>query len=263
MGRIKYCPIVGGQCNKSEPEIKVQKNTFFLAEPFQPEKERKRRERAVKNALKETMKEKFSEKSLRISDKDPKELAIFCDICRLIQSSAYGIVDISGLNPNVVLELGMMFSLGKPVFVLVKEEEKDDLIKKLPSDIVWKRVIPYEECIDIEEELPNKIQNRPPVEPEPPLLEKTTEVIAEVNPSLAQKVDAIDATLREIMNKQEEKLKELLKEAKLSETIPREKEIKIPPPLENQIDQLCKKVEQIEKLVGFPENPKIAFLRGN
>lgn len=76
MGRIKYCPVVGGQCNKSEPEIKVQKDTFFLAEPFQPEKERERRERAVKNALKEAMKEKFFEKSLSLRQ-GPKGASCF------------------------------------------------------------------------------------------------------------------------------------------------------------------------------------------
>lgn len=89
--------------------------------------------------------------------------SFFCDICLMIQSSAYGIVDISGLNPNVLLELGMMVSLGKPVFVLVKRSEQESLRKQLSSDIVWKRVILYEEFIDIQEKLLEPIQNRPPI----------------------------------------------------------------------------------------------------
>ena len=119
MGRIVYCPIVGGRCNKSETEIRVQVDSFFLAEPFTPEKERRRRESAVRMALKESL-EIFSPTNFRVADKDPKD-ALFCDICRMIQSSSYGIFDISGLNPNVLLELGMALSLGKPVFVLVRK----------------------------------------------------------------------------------------------------------------------------------------------
>ena len=263
MGRINYCPIIGGQCNKIETEIIIQKDTFFLAEPFQPKQDRIRRERAVKNALRETLKEEFSGKSLRVADKEPKEPAIFCEICRLIQSSAYGIVDISKLNPNVLIELGMMLCLGKPVFVLVKKGEQEDLKEKLPSDIVWKRVIAYDEFIDIEEELSQLIKKRPQVEPEPSLAEKTKELFAEVAPSLAKE---IDAKLQEVKRDQAEALKSLvnlLKEAGLSKTIPKEKKIEISPSLEKGIDELDSKVERIEKLVGLPKDPEIAFLRGN
>lgn len=263
MGGINYCPIVRGPCNKSELEIKVQKDTFFLAEPFEPEAEKKRRGRAVKNALKEVLDEEFSEKSLRVADQEPKEPAIFCDICCLIQSSDYGIVDISGLNPNVVLQLGMMLSLGKPVFVLMKRNEEEDLRKKFPSDIIWEMAIPYEEFIDIEEELPRRIQNCPHVEPVFPMGEEAEKVFAETEPSRAQ---AVDAEPQEIKRDQEEKLKnleELLKEAGLSETISREKEIEIPLSLEKQIDDVYKEIEEIERLAGYPENPEIAFLVGN
>lgn len=263
MGRISYCPLVGGRCNKPELEAKVQLDTFFLAEPFKPEQERRRRERAVKIALKETLKKEFRERSLRVADKEPRDPTIFCDICRLIQSSAYGIADISGLNPNVLLELGMMFSLGKPVFVLVKKSEEEDLKKKLPSDIVWKRVIPYEEFIDIEEELSKQIQSRPPVELEPPLAEEVKEVIAKIDPAFAKK---IDARLQEIKKTQEKKLKDLeklLKKARLGETVRRDKEIEIPPSLEKRISGLYRKIEQIEKLVGFPKDPESALMRGN
>ena len=263
MGRIDYCPIIGGQCNKSEPQIIAQKDSFFLAEPFKPEQERKRRERAVKNALRDALKEIFSGKSLRVADKEPKEPAIFCEICRLIQSSAYGIVDISGPNPNVLIELGMMFCLGKPVFVLVKKGEEEDLKEKIPSDIVWKRVIAYEEFIDIEEELSKQIQKRPYVEPEPPLAEEAKKLIAEVAPSLAKQMDTV---LHEIKREQAQglsKLEKMLKQAGLGETIAQEKKIEIPFSLEKIIDELDSKVERIEKLVGEHKDPEIAFLRGN
>lgn len=57
MGQIEYCPLIGTNCNKHEFEITFQKNTFFLAEPFKPEIDRQRRERAIRSALKETLNE--------------------------------------------------------------------------------------------------------------------------------------------------------------------------------------------------------------
>lgn len=109
MKRIVNCPIIGGECKRTDPKTRVQEDTFFLAEPFFPIEERIRRERAVRSALREALEEKFSENCLKIADKMPKETAFFCDICHMIQSCPYGIVDISGLNPNVLMELGMMF----------------------------------------------------------------------------------------------------------------------------------------------------------
>lgn len=157
----------------------------------------------------------------------------------------------------------MMFSLGKPVFVLVKKSEEEDLRKKLPSNIVWKRVIPYGEFIDIEDELSKQIQSRPLVKLEPPLAEEVKKVVAEIDPAFARDMEA---KLQEIKIAQEEKLKDLknlLKKARLGETISQEREIEIPASLEKQIDDLSEKVERIEKLVGFPESPEIAILRGN
>jgi len=263
MRKILYCPIVGGQCHRSELEIKVQKDTFFLAEPFQPEQEKKRREQAVKSALKDALGLDSSEKRLRIADREPTETAIFCDICHKIQSSTYGIVDLSGLNPNVLLELGMMFSLSKPVFVLIKESEKESLKEKLPSDIAWKRVIPYEEFVDIEKELSKQIQNRPQIEPEPSLAEQAKEAFSEVYPEFAQKIDSMLQEIKRDQKGRLDNLEGLLERAGLGESMPQEHEIKISPSLEKQIGDLYNKIEQMEKLIGLPENFRTAILRGN
>ncbi|MCH4239145.1 MAG: nucleoside 2-deoxyribosyltransferase [Oscillospiraceae bacterium] len=48
-----------------------------------------------------------------ISNKD-----IMCKICNEIQSSKLAIVNISGLNPNVMLELGLAYGIGKPVIII-------------------------------------------------------------------------------------------------------------------------------------------------
>ncbi|MFB0518152.1 MAG: tetratricopeptide repeat protein [Acidobacteriota bacterium] len=263
MAKINCCPFTGSKCSKTEPEIIVQKDTFFLAEPFQPEKERDRRERAVKNALKEALKEEFSEKCLRVADKEQKEQAFFCSICRSIQCSAYGIVDISELNPNVLLEMGMMFALSKPVFVLVKSSEEENLKEKLPTDITWMRVIPYEEATDFEEALSKQIQERPQVEPELPLAEKMKELFSELAPSLANEIEAKIPEIKIDKEETNKNLKMLLKEAGLSETIPQEKKIEIPRSIEKQIDDLYKKIEQIERITGFAEDPIDYFLKAN
>ena len=259
---MRYCPLVGGVCNKPESEIKAEPDTFFLAEPFQPKEERERRELVVSNILKETLDSKYSADALRFGDKDPQN-AISCDICRLLQSSAYGIADISGANPNVLIELGMMLSLGKPVFVLCKKLEEENLRAQIPLDIVWKRVVPYEEFIDIQPELCKLIKNRPPVSPELSPGEETGKIIAEVDPTLAQewsrKFDEFEQSQQEALKR----LEELLKEAELDKAMPREREEPIPSSLEEIIKEILGKVEQREKVIGFPDDPKIAFLRGN
>ncbi|MGD0070897.1 MAG: hypothetical protein ABSB71_04990 [Candidatus Bathyarchaeia archaeon] len=161
MGRLEYCPLVGsGGCTKRDSEIIFQKNTFFLAEPFKPEKDRERREIVIGIAIKETLKENFSESSLIFADKEPTDLAIFCEICQKIQSCEFGIVELSGMNPNVLLEFGMMIAFGKPIFVIVKKKEEEEIKPKIPSDIIWKRAIPYEEFADLIKELKSPLEAR-------------------------------------------------------------------------------------------------------
>jgi len=58
----------------------------------------------------------------------------------------------------------MMLALGKPVFILVKKSEEEKLREKIPSDLIWKRVVPYQEFIDIEDELAELVKKRPKVE---------------------------------------------------------------------------------------------------
>jgi tetratricopeptide (TPR) repeat protein len=218
MVRIECCPVVGGSCNKPVELVSIQSNTFFLAEPFRPERQRKRREHAIRNAIKEILADQFCDSSLRIADREPKEPAVFCDICRMIQSSPYGIADISGLNPNVLLELGMMFALTRPVFVLVKKSEQENLRKKLPSDIIWKRVISYEESIDIEEELSKALKHRPEVKPQASLADEVKKIIAALDPVIAEKLEATLIKLEEEQGRVLVKLEKLLSRERLDKT---------------------------------------------
>jgi tetratricopeptide (TPR) repeat protein len=255
MRGIEYCPVTGPRCNKTG-FIKKERDTFFLAEPFSPAKDKERRESAVANALKETLKDAFREASLRIADKEPKDPAIFCDICRMIQCSAYGIVDISGLNPNVLLELGMMFALSKPVFVLVKKDEEEDLRTKLPSDIIWKRIIPYEEFIDIQKELSKQLQNRPQIEPEPTPAEEAKKTITEIAPNML-------STIENKFQEMQKNFQKLLEGAGLTGELTSERVVQVPPSIEKQISEVNQKLERMETLLGPLEDPRTAFLRGN
>lgn len=60
----------------------------------------------------------------------------------------------------MLLEFGMMIALGKPVFVIVKKKEEEEIKPKIPSDIIWKRAIPYEEFLDLIKELKSPIAAR-------------------------------------------------------------------------------------------------------
>lgn len=212
----------------------------------------------MKIVLTEEMKDEFCERSLRVADKEPKE-AIFCDVCRMIQSSAYGIADISGLNPNVLLELGMMFALGKPVSVIFKKSEEESLKEKLPSDIVWKRVIPFGEFIDLHEELRKHIQNRPAVPLEVSPATEMKKVIAEKDPELAKHMER---ELQEISRVAAKEFERLMENAKLSGTISDQK-VELEPFAEKRLLEIFEKVKQLEKLMGYPKDAESAFLKGN
>lgn len=54
-----------------------------------------------------------------ISSKD-----IMCKICKEIQSCRMAIINISGLNPNVMLEQGLAYGLGKPVIIIKDKDTK-------------------------------------------------------------------------------------------------------------------------------------------
>lgn len=267
--QIDYCPMNGDKC-KNSGKLIVQRNTFFLAEPFSPEKEREKRRVAVSTALQKALREKYVPTSLIVADEEPQTMAIFCHICELIQSSSYGIADISGLNPNVLLELGMMLSLGKPVFVLVKSDRTDDLRKILPIDILWKWVVSYEDFTEAQMKLEGHIRNRPNIEEESrtkpasnPLRDELKSMLIEIDAGFA---GDIDAKLKELEPKQKEVLKELemlLKEAKLEGPLQAENKIEIPCTLKERIQSLRGKLAHIESILGSIKNSEVAFLLGN
>ncbi|MGH8468871.1 MAG: hypothetical protein ACREVY_07810 [Gammaproteobacteria bacterium] len=80
--------------------------TAFMARPFTPECE------AVQTAINEVLKR--GQVQIEVRHAIPEVSYVLEQIIKQIQSCIFGIVDITGCKPNVVMELGMMVSLRKP-----------------------------------------------------------------------------------------------------------------------------------------------------
>jgi hypothetical protein len=117
----EYCLLTGGRC--SHYPLNIVPNSFFLAEPY--DAERTSREDAIKKVL--------LGYPLTIADQNVMNIAVTCKICNEIQSCQFGIVDITGLNKNALIELGMLYGFNKPVVILVKESQNLNIT--IPSNI--------------------------------------------------------------------------------------------------------------------------------
>ena len=101
-----------------------KKNKVFVAMPFDDEYFAGYKY-GIKIVLEQSGVEHFKADN-KISNKD-----IMCKICEQLQSCGKVIADISGLNPNVMLELGLAYGLGKEVIVL--KDKKTTTISDLGS----------------------------------------------------------------------------------------------------------------------------------
>lgn len=88
-----------------------KKNKIFVAMPFN-DAYKDSYEYAIKIVLNQTGNEHYKADN-EISNKD-----VMCKICREIQICGKMIANISGHNPNVMLELGLAYGLGKEVIVI-------------------------------------------------------------------------------------------------------------------------------------------------
>ncbi len=65
----------------------------------------------------------------------------YCQICRLALFANFGIAELATLNPNVLLEIGLMFGFGKPVILTL--EERVTNLNQVPFDLLGEIVVPY------------------------------------------------------------------------------------------------------------------------
>jgi hypothetical protein len=101
-----------------------KKNKVFVAMPFSDDY-KDSYEYGVKLILEQKAIEYYKADN-EISNKD-----IWCKVCKEIQSCGKVIANISGLNPNVMLELGLAYGLGKEVIVI--KDKKTTAITDLGS----------------------------------------------------------------------------------------------------------------------------------
>ncbi|HEX73700.1 MAG TPA: tetratricopeptide repeat protein [Dehalococcoidia bacterium] len=239
MGQIIRCPLTGISCYKP---IIIEEKSFFLAEAEKPEEDRKRRIKAINEAIEDEYKIR--------SALDEKGINAFtCKICEMIQTCAYGIADITQRNPNVLLELGMMIALGKPTIILSKSGEEQEL--KLPSDLNAIEVIPFTEYIDIIDQLREVVQKLPsPVSPLSPIQD-----LEKIQPQFADELRKMGADIVE-------EFKESMDRAKLDTILLREEKIEVPTELSERIVKLEETLKDLVRL-GFTTDAGTAFLRGN
>ena len=117
------------------------RNKVFVAMPFSDDY-RDIYEYGIKLALEKMGMEHFKADN-EISNKD-----IMCKICKEIQTCGTVIANISGLNPNVMLELGLAYGLGKKVIVI--KDKKTTAI----SDLGSVEYIEYGHAGDLQRKLP-------------------------------------------------------------------------------------------------------------
>jgi hypothetical protein len=120
------CPKNYGRCGVA---IQYDPNKLFILMPFS--------EKVAPQSLFDLLQELQHWNVVR-ADSDLSKPEIWCKICANIQESRAVIADLSGLNPNVFLELGLTWGLGKPFVLLTQSTES------LPFDTRSFHVIKYE-----------------------------------------------------------------------------------------------------------------------
>lgn len=130
------CPLTGNIC---PVELKNDPYLVFIAMPIRPEYED-----VFKN-----IESVLLESNLRawIAQREPRRGHILCKICEKIQTSNLGIFEITELSPNVMLELGLSYGLGKSIILITRS------IEKVPSDLRGLEVIEYRNLGELERQL--------------------------------------------------------------------------------------------------------------
>lgn len=79
---------------------------------------------------------------------------VMCKICEQMQSCQYLVFNISGLNPNVMLELGLSYGLGKETLIV------KDVDTKPISDIASTEYIEYSHAAELQKKIVKYFESR-------------------------------------------------------------------------------------------------------
>jgi len=124
-------------------KIPVQQDLIFVGMPFSLND-------IYRYGIKPTI-ESFNLKCWR-ADEDLQTGDISCKICGTLQSCRFAIMDISGLNPNVCIELGLAYGYGKSV-ILIKHRDT-----QIPSNLAGLEFIEYTDINSLKEKLSSYIK---------------------------------------------------------------------------------------------------------
>lgn len=136
--QMRKCFKIGSEGCPLNPDY--QNNKIFIAMPFSDEYKDSYNYGIV--PVLDGLGYQYYKADNEITNKD-----IMCKICQQIQSCQMAIINISGLNPNVMLEQGLAYGLGKPVIIL-----KDKATKAI-SDLGSIEYIEYSHAGDLQQKL--------------------------------------------------------------------------------------------------------------
>lgn len=119
-----YCP-----CATTVHQDSTQ---VFIAMPFKPDHE---------NTYQYAILPSINEVGLKPwkANEIFSNIDLMIKVCQAIQTSLYGIVDITGWNPNVMFELGLLYGFGKKVVLL--KHRKDEV----PADLRGLEYVEYDD----------------------------------------------------------------------------------------------------------------------
>jgi len=147
--RVMSIPII---CPKNYDrcgvKVKYDPHKLFVLMPF-------REEKAPQSLFHEVL-ELLPGWTVQRADSDLSKPDIWCKICANMQGSRAIIADLSGSNPNVFLELGLAWGLGKPFILLTQDREE------LPFDTKSYHVIEYKRAFEnfTSVKSPQKVQDQ-------------------------------------------------------------------------------------------------------
>ncbi|MFC1924933.1 tetratricopeptide repeat protein [Chloroflexota bacterium] len=246
MKQMLRCPLSSEECSKN---IVVQNKTFYLAEPEGSEEDRKRRRDVLDAAL-------GNEYRIRSALEEKRHYIFTCNLCEMIQSCAYGIVEIKTGSSDVLLELGMMIALGKPIIILCR---KGGSGLKLPPDIRAIGVIPFEEYADVIRPLREMSAKLPLSIPLNDAVDKIKGMSGAEKPLSAEELKQITA---EYGSRQIIEFDEVAKEADADTNLFVKEQAEVSP-------ELAEKKGKIENIQAHPDEPDsiedadTALSRGN
>jgi len=136
----------------SHGDLEIKPNQAFVAMPFSASAASLKMSDAYKLGIKPALRS-AKYKSLR-ADEVFEGPDILCNICKQIQESPLCIVDVSNWNPNVLLELGMMYGMGKRV-ILLKYREANTVV---PSDLRGMLYIEYDSVGSLKDKLKQRLK---------------------------------------------------------------------------------------------------------